>query len=177
MMILQPALIEQDQMQHCQKQTPVCVSPRKGSCWVLAPAQPQTDGLRVTTFCTGEWDKLLLLGAPTWLQHLCPLLVSSPHLTAAGQHPPLAAAELLELPKRDLPWPVQTCGCRHQQQSGSLLSRGWRMSRGGAQGWGRSSGSLTLGSTTRSWPLSHGHGRLHTPALGSGSRKQTGRAG
>lgn len=34
-----------------------------------------------------------------------------------------------------------------------------------------------LGSTTRSRPLSHGHGRLHTPALGRGSRKQTGRAG
>lgn len=85
MIVLQPALIEQDQVQHCQKQTPVCVSPRKHSCWVLAPTQPQADGLRVSTSCTGEWDKLLLLGAPTWLQHLCPPLVSSPHLTAAGQ--------------------------------------------------------------------------------------------
>lgn len=83
MMILQPALIEQDQMQHCQKETPVCVSPRKCSCWVLNPAQPQGDGLRVSTFCTGEWDKLLLLGAPTWLQHLCPLLVSSPCLNCS----------------------------------------------------------------------------------------------
>lgn len=136
-MILQPALIEQDQMQHCQKQTPMCVSPRKCSCWVLAPAQPQADGLRASTSCTDELDKLPLVGAPTWLQYLCPLLMSSPRLTAAEQHPPLAAAEVLELPKRHLPWPVQTCGCRHQQQSGSQLSRGWRMSWGGAQGWGR----------------------------------------
>ena len=48
---------------------------------------------------------------------------------------------------------------------------------GGVQGWNRSAGFPAPGSTTRSWPLSHGHGRLHTPALGSGSRKQTGRAG
>lgn len=34
-----------------------------------------------------------------------------------------------------------------------------------------------LSSTTRSRSLSHGHGRLHTSALGRGSRKQTGRAG
>lgn len=46
------------------------------------------------------------------------------------------------------------------------------MSRGAAQGWSSSSGS-----TARSRPLSHSHGRLHAPALGSGSRKQTGRAG
>lgn len=51
------------------------------------------------------------------------------------------------------------------------------MSWGGVQGWSRSSSFPVLGSTTRSRPLSHGHGRLHTLALGSGSRKQTGRAG
>lgn len=37
-MILQPVLIEQDQMQHCQKQTPTCVSSRKCSCGAPTPA-------------------------------------------------------------------------------------------------------------------------------------------
>lgn len=39
-------------------------------------------------------------------------------------------------------------------------------------GWSRSPGSPALSSTTRSRPLSHGHGRLHSPAWGAaaGSR-------
>lgn len=39
------------------------------------------------------------MDAPTWLQHLHPPLESNPRLTAMGQHPPLATAEVLELLK------------------------------------------------------------------------------
>lgn len=69
---------------------------------------------------------------------------------------------------------VQTLAGNRQRPA---RQRDWRRLWGGAQGRNRSPGFLAFGSTTRSWALSHNHGRLHTGGLGSGSRKQTGRAG